>query len=59
MASKAVHLGINRGYAARYYPKRVKGQGIYADQLPGMPRGVHAARGPGDVPCRCGRCSSR
>ena len=53
MASRAVKA-INRTYHNRYTKKSAKGLGIYAGQLPGLPRGIHSKTAD---PCQCGRCS--
>jgi hypothetical protein len=56
--SRAYRLG-NNTYKQRHGKKSAKGQGIYADQLPGLPRGVHDAMRKSEDPCQCGRCNPR
>lgn len=46
----------NITYKRRHIRKSAKGQGIYADQLPGNPRGVHNSNANVENPCHCGRC---
>lgn len=55
MASRIVK-DINRSYKQRHVRKPGKGAGVYADQLPGMPRGIHSALAAKEHACRCGRC---
>lgn len=60
MASRLVKAW-NRTYKTRHVRKPQKGIGIYADQLPGLARGIHsdARSKDGRNLCRCGRCSQK